>query len=301
MSTVIEMFLSTLLESLAVTIEKISYILKINPIVGGADCTFADGTKFSDPFFGFGDPIRKTLRNIAISICALLFCIEFIKRLMKMGKFEMEDIMIVAYKFVLARAALDIGNQLLGAMTSTAVSIISNIVDKNNGGFNLDITGENGYGQNVIALIKALKKAGETLGITESIGIVATLLIPLLAIKIIGMVGICLAYGRLFELYMYHIIYPIPCGALLFDQGRVTKKFLTSYFACALSGAFMMLSIYLFKFMTENELSIITKKIESDGIQSLGSTSFTLLLASLIMLIGMTKSSSWARRMLGEE
>lgn len=300
MNEVIVWFVEALLSMLGETEAKTLDIIQCDP-------SKPTSGSFSNPFYNFGTTITDHLTNIAVSICALLFCIEFIKKLMKMGKFEMEDIMVVAYKFVLAKAALDIGNQLMTAMFATGSKVLTgSIMTKleNSNGEVIDLS-SSAYNTAIVKLLSNTKTAVENLGFLQTIGVLATLLIPLIAIKIISMVGYAMAYGRLFELTMYHIIYPIPCSALLFDQGRVTKRFLTSYFACVLQGAFMIISICIFNFISVNCLTELTKAMETAGdgffMENLGKVAFELLMASLIMVIGMTKSSSWARRMLGEE
>lgn len=287
----IAFFLRALLESLYENQTKILDIVQTE--VGSS----GNGS-FVNPFVGFGGEIKNYLSNIAIGICGIFFCIEMLKQTLKGDGFKFEDILTTAYKYVLAVACISVGNQFMNALEATAMDVISRSTGSLGGADINALT----YGESINKMLDVLESKSKEIGIIDGVLTMGTLLIPMLAIKIVGMVGVVMAYGRLFELTMYSIIYPLPCGALLLDQGRITKRFIAGYGACALQGAFMIISVHLFQFMTVNEIQKITDAITSKGVnEGMGQGAFTLLMASLVMLIGMTKSSTWARRLMGEE
>lgn len=299
-------FIRVLLEELGDTEQKIQDMLSCDPINDDKIYQYWDANhkwvSMVNPFEDFGTNITKLFTSIAISFCAIFFCIEFIKRLMKMEKFSFEDIFYVAYKFLFARFALSIGSDLLGAFASIGDTLLADLPTHFAAkGTDWSVTGPT-YGDNLNNLLVTIENKSSSLGIIDSMKIMGTILIPLLAIKIVCMVCTVMAYGRLFELAMYQIIYPIPCCTLLYENGRIMRKFMLGYFALVLQGFFMLLSLYIFHYMTINVLVDINDAINKDGLtQGMTGNAFILLMGALIMLIGMTKSSSWARRMLGEE
>ena len=256
----------------------------------------------TNPIVNAQRSITNTLTSYATVICGVLYMIEFLKMTIKVEGVKYEYILSIGFKFVLARAALSIGSQVLLAITATANDLASNTLDIGSISISaqpfhdwyfVTVTDQN-FEDALNEMIKAVENTkGKTMDLILT---TIVMLIPLCASKIILFIGVIMAYGRMFEMSMYQIMYPLPCGLMLMDHGRIPKRFFASYFACALQGPIMILSVQIFKGMVITSMAEITQA----GGDSMYPLAFSLLMGSLFMLMGMLRSGTWANRIIGE-
>ncbi|MBQ8967280.1 hypothetical protein [Ruminococcus sp.] len=283
----VKKFFESLLESIPSQKEELLAVLQL------------DGSK--NPFEGVSIQLTTTLTNYAYIICAIVFMIEFLKYTIKIEGVKLEYVAGLGFKFAVARSALDIGRDLLLAITATANSLVLSAVNTQAVYYAYDSSGKlvsqsvtGGISENIEAIKTLINKTLEDAGMFDAIVPLITLSLPFIAIKVIMFIGIIMAYGRMFEMTIYQIMYPLPCGMMLLDQGRIPKRFFASYCACALQGPIMIMSVSLFEgFMTR-------AVAEAETVQDLSAVAFTTLMAALMMLMGMLKSGQWANRVLGE-
>ena len=254
-----------------------------------------------NPFDGVSMGITSVLTNYATVICGVLFMIEFLKYTIKIESVKFEYVVGLGLKFAVAKAALSIGGTIIDALTATANDLVTaaarnntvTVVNAADGNNTLVLTDATVSG-NVDKIVEIIQNTLNDLNFIQAIVPLVTLLLPLLAIKIILYVGVVMAYGRMFELTMYRMMYPLPCGMLLLDHGRIPKRFFASYCACALQGPIMVLSVQLFE-------AFLTKAVnEAKDANDLSSLAFTMLMAGLMMVMGMLKSGQWASKIVGE-
>lgn len=252
---------------------------------------------------GYLKSITTTLETYATIICGVMFMIEFIKLTIKVEGVKIEYVLSVAFKFVLARAALSIGWQFIEAFMATANELtgVAVGVSFSHASLPAGVAGPTippalDFGSVVEKLQKDVKEACENVGFFEGIGLLVQMLIPFMAVKVIGFVGVVMAYGRVFEIAMYRLMYPIPCALLLLDHGRVPKRFLASVCACALQGPIMIISTKFFQAMVVGTCASLDKT-NADYVKEVA---FSMLMASMVMLMGMMKSGQWANKIVGE-
>ena len=90
-------------------------------------------------------------------------------------------------------------------------------------------------------------KTIEDCGFWESIPLWAVTLIGSLLIWVLSFILILTVYGRMFKLFMYAAIAPIPLSSFAGEEtGNIGKSFLKSYASVCLEGAIIVLACIIF-------------------------------------------------------
>lgn len=147
-------------------------------------------------------------------------------------------------------------------------------------------------------------------GFGGAMGLLATSLIMILAILICGLLIKVMAYARIFELYAYIAVSPLPLAFAPLGAGgdvginNITKRFLKTYAGVCLQGVMMIIVLKIFDTLIEN--AIITKvgdmynALSKTGATidvgaSLSELLTTMLLGSIALVVAVSKSGSWAK------
>lgn len=139
-------------------------------------------------------------------------------------------------RFVLAKAVITHGLELMLAFQSIIQGIVSTIM--NAAGF--------GSSSNTV-LPSEIVTAIENCGFLESIPLWAVTLIGGLFIWVLSFLMILSVYGRMFKIYMYTAIAPVPLSAFAGEPTQnVAKSFLKSYAGVCLEGAIIVLACIIF-------------------------------------------------------
>ena len=255
-----------------------------------------------NPFYSFstgaGLTIKDMLSTIAITMCGVFFCIEFVKTLSKVEGTTYEMVLSVGLKFCLARLAISLADSFVGALHVTSFSLILNASGA--------IETMDGW-SSPTQFMAAISSGTYDLGTTETFIHLGILLIPAVGVKLIFMVTQILAWGRLLEIIMLRTLMPIPVGCLFIDNGRITKRYLASYFAVELQGLIMLIALSFFRsFVADDMKNIINTYGAHEGVTTpcpiveVEKIAFKLLLGGIIMVIIMAKSGQWASKVVGE-
>ena len=113
-----------------------------------------------------------------------------------------EHALKVFIRFALAQGAVKYGMELMTAIFSIVQGIVSTIMKKSG------MTGGN-----VTQLPEDIVEKVESVGMLESIPLWIVTLLGSILITILSFVMILTVYGRMFKLYMYTAIAPIPVAA----------------------------------------------------------------------------------------
>ena len=228
--------------------------------------------------------------NLAYTIIAAFFFVDFIKTTMKMDIMRVEYGLTCFFKFVFARVAIEASTRLMAAFLATATSWI-------NYAMSINVSNSSDTFSHICST--AITTIWEDLETIEAVLMFGIMLIPILFIKIVGVVGIVLAYTRHFELTMYHCIFPLPCAGIVLDDSRMTKRFFLSYFATALQGVFMILTIKIYEAMlTASFSNLISNAAGDTNISQIMNMGFNMMIASMVLLTGLMKSGRWAEKVL---
>ena len=139
-------------------------------------------------------------------------------------------------RFILAKAVISYGMELMMALFNIVQGVISSIMTA--AGFGVSAT---------TVLPESIVSAVESCGFFESIPLWAVTLIGGLFITVLSFVMILSVYGRFFKLYLYTAIAPIPLSTFAGEPTQnVGKSFMKSYCAVCLEGAIIVLSCIIF-------------------------------------------------------
>ena len=143
-----------------------------------------------------------------------------------------EHVVKAFIRFALAQGAVMSGMELLTAIFSIVQGIVTNIMSH---------SGMAG------GTVTELPSEIEAVGMLESIPLWIVTLLGSLLITVLSFVMILTVYGRMFKLYMYTAIAPIPLATFAGEPTQnVGKSFIKSYAAVCLEGAVIVLACIIF-------------------------------------------------------
>ena len=180
-------------------------------------------------------------------------------------------------RFALAQGAVMHGQELLTAVFSIVQGIVSSIMARS------------GAAQGIAELPAEIVEKIESVGMLESIPLWIVTLLGSLLITVLSFIMILTVYGRMFKLYMYTAIAPIPISAFAGEPTQsVGLNFIRSYIGVCLEGAVIALACIIF--------SVFAASPPAIGDQGLSAVTIVWdyvgeLVFNLLVLVGAVKAS----------
>lgn len=237
----------------------------------------------SSAWYQFAQSVAEIIKPICLTIIVVCFLIDFLKTTIEMNILKWEFAMKSAAKFVLARFAMDVSLYIMDATYATVSNWTSRL-----GSSGTDI------GQQMWGYIDPIIKDYSFL---ESLGVAITMGIMFIAIGLCSFLIQIIAYARRFELTIYMGVSPLPCAFLPLAEGgrtQITKNFFLSFAGICLQGMFMIMSIRLFAVLCNEEIM----KFVSDS-TPLYELAGQMLIAAVVLVMAVVKSSGWAKSIMG--
>ncbi len=181
--------------------------------------------------------IHGALQAVGYALLVLFFVIGVIKTAGSFAEVKRpEHVLRIFIRFILAKAVITHGMELMLALLSIVQGVISTIMSASGLG-----------GTSSAVLPTEIVSAIEDCGFLESIPLWAITLIGSLFIWVLSFVLILTVYGRFFKMYLYTAIAPIPLSTFAGEPTQhVGKSFLKSYAAVCLEGAVIMLGCIIY-------------------------------------------------------
>lgn len=181
--------------------------------------------------------IHGALQAIGYSLLVLFFVVGVMKTCGSFAEIKRPEIALKMFiRFVLAKASIDYGLELMTSLFEIVQGIVSKIMETSG----LSSTTETVLPESII-------KAIEESGFWESVPLWAVTLIGSLFITVLSFIMIMTVYGRFFKVYLYTAIAPIPLSAFAGEpSSSVGKSFVKSYAAVCLEGAIIVLGCIIF-------------------------------------------------------
>lgn len=239
--------------------------------------------------------LSNILKPFCYTIIGICLLIEIAQVASKVDVMKWEHGLKVLVKMVLAKVCIDIAPVFLKACYMQAALWISSIGAGSNANLGT-IAGQ--------AIEPHLNELG---GIFDQILLIAILGIVILAIKICGMLVTCVAYGRMFEIYVYLAVSPLPCAFFPLGDGsgggfsRVTGRFFKSFAAVCLQGVMIVVCMKIFNVIMSNafiEMIQAAASGNSEGAAVIADLNFTMLMAAVVLLMSVFKCGTWAKSIL---
>ena len=181
--------------------------------------------------------IHGALQAIGYSLLVLFFVVGIMKTCGSFADIKRPEVAVKMFiRFVLAKASITYGLELMMALFQIVQGIISKIMATSG----LASTNE-------MVLPLSIIDAIEDCGFWESVPLWAVTLIGSLFITVLSFVMIMTVYGRFFKLYLYTAIAPVPLASFAGEpSAQIGKSFIKSYAAVCLEGAIIVLGCIIF-------------------------------------------------------
>lgn len=181
--------------------------------------------------------IHGALQAIGYSLLVLFFVVGVMKTCGSFAEIKRPEIALKMFiRFVLAKASIDYGLELMTSLFEIVQGIVSKIMETSG----LSSTTETVLPESII-------KAIEESGFWESVPLWAVTLIGSLLITVLSFIMIMTVYGRFFKIYLYTAIAPVPLSSFAGEpSSSVGKSFVKSYAAVCLEGAIIVLGCIIF-------------------------------------------------------
>lgn len=237
--------------------------------------------------------LSSTLRPFCYTIIGICLLIEIAQVASKVDIIKWEHGLKLCVKMVLAKVCIDIAPTFLQACYAQAQDWITGL---SSGGSTLGNT----TATYLTPLVHNVSGFGNILGMFLSTFIV------LMAIKICGLMVQVIAYGRMFELYVYLVVSPLPCAFMPLGNGdgggvsRITSKFFKSFIAVCLQGVMMIIVIRIFDVVMGNAIltTLGAAAGNADANVAITDLIYTMLLGAIALVMAVVKSGSWAKGIL---
>ena len=223
--------------------------------------------------------INGGLRAIGYGLLVLFFAAGLVKTCGSFTDMKKPEHVVKAFiRFALAQGAVMSGMELLTAIFSIVQGIVANIMSHSGMA-----------GGTVTELPSEIVDKIEAVGMLESIPLWIVTLLGSLLITVLSFVMILTVYGRMFKLYMYTAIAPIPLATFAGEPTQsVGKNFIRSYAGVCLEGAIIALACIIF--------SVFAASPQAVGDTSLSAVTIVWnyigeLVFNLLVLVGAVKAS----------
>lgn len=181
--------------------------------------------------------IHGALQAIGYSLLVLFFVVGVMKTCGNFAEMKRPEIALKMFiRFILAKASIDYGLELMMALFEIVQGIVAKI---------MATSGLASIDQKVLpdSIITAIEDSG----FWESVPLWAVTLIGSLFITVLSFIMIMTVYGRFFKIYLYTAIAPVPLSSFAGEpSSSVGKSFIKSYTAVCLEGAIIVLGCIIF-------------------------------------------------------
>lgn len=181
--------------------------------------------------------INTAVQGIGLGLLVLFFVVGMVKTC---GSFtdvkKPEHALKLFVRFVLAKAAVTYGMEIMLTLMDVAQGVISTILSSSG------IAKPDG-----VKLPQTIIDSIESCGFFESIPLWAVTLIGSLFVMVMSLIMIMTVYGRFFKLYMYTALAPVPLSSFAGEPSQnIGKSFIKGYCAVCLEGAVIVLGCIIF-------------------------------------------------------
>lgn len=202
--------------------------------------------------------IHDALKGIGYGLLVLFFAISVVKTCSSyLDVKKPEHAVKLFIRFALAKGAVGYGLELMMALFSVIQGMVSTIMQ--NSGFGGD--------SDVIELPAEMVEKIESVGLLDSIPLWIVTLLGSLFITVLSFIMILTVYGRMFKLYMYTAIAPIPIATFAGEPTQnIGKNFVRSYAGVCMEGAIIALACIIFSVFAASPPAIADSSLSAVNI-----------------------------------
>lgn len=237
--------------------------------------------------------LSNYLRPFCYVIIGICLLIEMAQVASKVDIIKWEHGLKLCVKMVFAKVCIDIAPTFLRACYNQASIWIN------------DMTGTyQNMGGTIVTEIE--NQIGSINGIWSVIGLLVSCMLVIVAVKVCGLLVQVIAFGRMFELYIYLAVSPLPCAFFPLGDGsgggysRITQKFFKSFIAVCLQGVMIIICIRVFNLLIGNAFNNLLSMAQagSDPTTAISDLCYTMLMGAIVLVMSVAKCGSWAKGIL---
>lgn len=236
--------------------------------------------------------VLKPFCYIVIALCVL---IELVQMSTRIDAVRWEHGLKAGIKMVLARVCIDVAPTFLLASYRQA-----NLWIESAAGFASYVSLSSRLSDTVQAELANIS------GILDSLALFVVLAIVGLAIRICGLMVVAIAFGRMFELFVYLAVSPLPCAFMPLGDGgnstfsRITQKFFKSFIAICLQGLMMVICIGIFNMIIGSTFDTLlaSNVTAGDSYATVMDLCFTMLMGTIVLIMSIARCGSWAKNII---
>ena len=226
----------------------------------------------------------NVVKPIALSVLALAMLVQLIH---VAGKADQDAAMPILRDLVMIALFYVCFRWLINYSTDLCVAVYTDFNEITSG----------------ITTATTVQDSGLTIGELTGFGEVFMMLLNVLIVYIFAFIAVVvsmlMAYMRAIQLYIFAAFSPIPLALLGFEQTRQYGiGFIRNFVALVLAGAVMVFILFCFPLLVN--AAITAGRLGTDYSFVPGIGPVTLIAMCLLLIIGMLKSGSIARSVLGE-
>lgn len=231
--------------------------------------------------------IHGALQATGLALLVLFFVIGVVKMTGSFAEVKKPEMAVKLFiRFVLAKAVVTYGLELMMALFTIVQGIISTMM------------GRSGFGTSeAMALPGTIAQAIEDVGFWQSIPLWIVTILGSLFITVLSFVMILSVYGRFFRIYLYTAIAPVPLSAFAGEPSQnIGKSFLKGYAAACLEGAIIVLACIIYSAFATAPPAVD----EGAGAVTMVWTYIGELIFNMLVLVGTVKMADRiVREMMG--
>ena len=222
--------------------------------------------------------IHGALQAMGYSLLVLFFVVGVMKTCGSFVEIKRPEIALKMFiRFVLAKASITYGLELMMSLFTIVQGIISKIMQASGLG-----------AAEEMVLPESIVEAIEDCGFWESVPLWAVTLIGSLFVTVLSFVMIMTVYGRFFKLYLYTAIAPVPLSSFAGEpSSQIGKSFIKSYAAVCLEGAIIVLACIIFSIFAQSPPVVDNNAAAVNQVWSYVGE----LIFNMIVLVGTVKMS----------
>ncbi|MDU5144653.1 MAG: hypothetical protein E7L01_02770 [Paenibacillus macerans] len=231
--------------------------------------------------------IHGALQATGLALLVLFFVIGVMKTTGNFAEMKRPEVAVKLFvRFILAKAAVTYGLELMMALFSIVQGIIAAMI------------GRSGFGSSdMMTLPDTIVQAIQDVGFWQSIPLWVVTLLGSMFITVLSFIMILSVYGRFFRLYIYTAIAPVPLSSFAGEPTQsIGRSFLKGYAAVCLEGAIIVLACIVFSAFAT------APSVVNEGAQAVTMvwTYIGELIFNMLVLVGMVKMADRiVREMMG--
>lgn len=224
--------------------------------------------------------IHDALIGIGYGLLVLFFAVGVVKTCSSYADMKRPEMAVKMFvRFALAKGAIGYGLELMMALFTIIQGVVSTIMTS---------SGLDGSSQ-ALTIPEEMVESIENVGLLDSIPLWIVTLLGSLLITVLSFIMILTVYGRMFKLYMYTALAPVPLATFAGEPTQnIGKNFVHSYAGVCLEGAIIALACIIFSVFAASPPAVADSSLSAVNIVW---NYVAELIFNLLVLVGAIKAS----------